>query len=219
MTTLSKLLVVLVAILSVAFMGFAGVTTLGGPNWRAMAGSMKDYAFSQSEGDNPQWSVTSASGESLKTSAVLPEVLVGAMDHKLGQQKTELDALTAQEPQVRERLQGFETSIEADKLSLQASLEANRARLAQLQQQYEQISRQVVQKTDEAQQVEQVVAARRTDVFRSTNQLEVLRADRALIGQLRRQMDDLIQQINADLEKASRRNRQLLERLGEKYSE
>jgi len=214
MNKFGPILVIMVSMLSIAFMGFAGVATFGGPNWRAMADLMTEYQFSR---DGEQWSAVSASNETLKSSAVLPEVIVAALDDKAAKLKVELDTLKASEPLVLQNLETITTQIQADKQGLVESLEQKQQLLAQLSEEYGNLSRQVVQKTEDGSGVEKDVSDRRSDVFRLQNQLAVLRADQARIDQVHQQMTDLIEQIDADLDKARRRERQLRQRLGQDY--
>ena len=217
MSKFGPILVVLVAILSIGYMGFAGVATFGGPNWGAIAGSMTDYQFIRNPGPEPTWSAISRSDDNLKTSAVLPEVIVSALDHKQAELKTTLDELNADQPKVQQNLDDINRRIEVDKPALDAHLADQAQLLLELGEQAANLSRQVVQKTQEGSAIEKVVSDRRSDVFRQQNQLEVLRADQARIEQITRQMTDLIEQIDTDLDKARRREKQLRQRLGEDY--
>lgn len=211
---ISRILAIVVTVLSIAFLGFARVTTFGGPNWRGMARSMKGYQFTRSEGDPPTWSVSSPNGENLGSFPVLPGAIVAALDHQSENLQAELRQLNDTEPEVSQKLESIDRQIAADREALQASVARKRQRLDQLQQEYSQLSRQVVEQTEQGQAVEDVIADRRSDVFRLTNQLEVLRADEARIEKIHRQMSDLIEQIDADLEIARRREQQLGDRLG-----
>ncbi|MGD9855711.1 MAG: hypothetical protein AB7U20_12260 [Planctomycetaceae bacterium] len=210
----SRLLAIVVTALSIAFLGFAGVVTLGGPNWQATARSMKEYKFTKDPGPSAQWTATSPDGESVGSSKVLPSVIVGALDNKNRKLQERLGKLTSLEPQAVENLQTLEQQIAADRQALEASLVQEQQRLTQFQQQSAELSNLIVQQSAQGTAVEQVVSARRSDVFRLQNQLEVLRADEARIGQIHRQMADLIEQIDADLNKAGRREQQLRSRLG-----
>lgn len=214
---LSRILAVLVTVLSIAFLGFAFVVTLGGPNWEAMARSMTEYRITQDP--NGQWTVTSADEEGLGSSAVAASVLVNALDDKINRLQSELNPLKDAEPQLEERRDALEQQIAADQAALAVSLEQKRQFLAQLQQQRSQISGQVVTQTEQATTVEREISDRRADVFRLKNQLALLRADEARIEQIHRQMADLIEQINADLGKARRREEQLRTQLGIEYQE
>ncbi len=217
MSKFGPILVILVAMLSIGFMGFAGVATFGGPNWRAIASSMTDYQFVRSDGPNPTWSAISRSDDTLKTSVVLPEVIVAALDDKQSNLKSKLDELNAEQPQIQQNLDSLSRQINADKPALDDNLERQAKLLVQLGEQAANFSRQVVQKTQEGSAIEKIVSDRRSDVFRQQNQLEVLRADQARIDQITQQMTDLIEQIDTDLDKARRRERQLRQRLGEDY--
>lgn len=221
MGKISRVLAVVTAVLSLAFLGFAGVTTLGGPNWRTEAAKLAPtpadpagYVFTRSLGENPQWTATATvTGETVKTATVLPDVLVAAYDHKLAALNAELNEINQEQPQLEQRKAAMEKAIAADREALARAVAERQQYLQQLRQQYAAISQQVVQKTEQGRQVEEVVEARRRDVFRLANQLELLDADHVRIQQIEQQMVDLIRQIDADLAKAQRRQEQLKTRL------
>lgn len=223
MGNISRILAVASAVLSVAFLGFALVTTrIGGPNWESeatmLAPTSSDpagYVFTKSLGENAQWTAASTSGETVKTAKVLPDAVVAAYDHKLAAVKAQLTALTDEQPQLEQRKAALEAAIATDTVALQQAVVEREQFLEQLRQQYSTLSQQVVQKTDEGQQIETTVEARRMDVFRLENQLELLKTDDARIEQIQQQMVDLIRQIDADLAKATRRQEQLESRLGD----
>jgi hypothetical protein len=223
MGNISRILAVASAILSVAFFGFALVTTqLGGPNWQAETAKLRatpqdpgGYVFTYTRGENAQWTASSTTGDFTKSGKVLPDVIVSAYDDKIRTLQEKLTALNEELPQLEERTAQMDAAIAADLEALQQARTQREEYLAQLRDEYSTLSRQVVQKTEEGQQIEQVVEARRTDVFRLENQLQVLRADEARIEQIEQQMLDLIRQIDADLAKAQRRQSQLEQRLGD----
>ncbi len=210
----SRLLAIVVTVLSIAFLGFAGVVTLGGPNWDATARSLRDYQFTHDPGPNGQWTATSPDGESVGSSPLLPGVIVAALDDANRKLQDRLGELNDREPQLRESIQNMERQISADREALTASLAQKQQLLKDLQDESARLSDQVVQQTTQGIAVEKVVSDRRSDVLRLTNQLAVLRADEARIEQIHQQMVDLIEQINADLDKARRREQQLRLRLG-----
>jgi chromosome segregation ATPase len=171
--------------------------------------------FTYTRGENAQWTASSTTGDFTKSAKVLPDVIVAAYDDKIRTLQEKLTALNEELPQLEERAAQMDAAIEADLAALEQARAQREQFLAQLREDYSTLSQQVVQKTEEGQQVEQVVEARRTDVFRLENQLQLLQADDARIEQIEQQMLDLIRQIDADLAKAQRRQNQLEERLGE----
>jgi hypothetical protein len=223
MGNISRILAVVSAILSVAFFGFALVTSrLGGPNWQTEAAELKatpqdpaGYVFTYTRGENAQWTAAASTGEFTKSHKVQPDVILAAFDDKIRTLQSQLTALNEELPVLQERTAAMDAAIAADEAALAQARAQREQFLIQLREQYLTLSQQVVQKTEEGQQVEQVVEARRTDVFRLENQLELLRADEARIEQIKQQMLDLIRQIDADLAKAERRQEQLGQRLGE----
>ena len=89
MTKLSKVLAVLIAALSLAFMAFAGAAFVGGPNWVAESEAEDLNPFRFDKEINAQvgmvtWSVTAVVGSPdetmapIKKSAVLADTIIAA---------------------------------------------------------------------------------------------------------------------------------------------
>ena len=88
MTLISKILLVLVLFASIAFMGFAAVSAVGGPNWSKEKDALTDYVFEYQSGENPTWSVKTRRGqEQLSSSPVLAKVIVVAQKHKIKEKR------------------------------------------------------------------------------------------------------------------------------------
>ncbi len=89
MTKFGKALVVFVAVMSVAFLAFIGVTALAGPNWQAKAADLDGYAIDPVPGDVVQWKVTErVTGKELGTKPTLPAALKAAQADKVQAQQT-----------------------------------------------------------------------------------------------------------------------------------
>lgn len=211
MTKFSKVLAVFAAVASIAFMGFAGVATFGGPNWQARAAELEGYTFTLSDGDPPQWSATyDVTGERVgQASEVFPQVLAAAYDDAIRRQREEIQALTDRRPQLETQLEQYTRAIEVDKAALDARIKELRTSLEELRTAMAETSRSVVEKTEEVQQVEDVIIARRQDVLRLQAQVEELRADIYRSERIQQQLKDLIAQVDGNLEKARRRANQL----------
>ena len=63
MTRFGKILVILIAFVSLAFAGLAIVVSYAGPNWQEIAGQIEGYKFSLSTGENPTWTAVRARGD------------------------------------------------------------------------------------------------------------------------------------------------------------
>lgn len=214
MTKYSKILAVFVLFASLAFMGFAAVNSVGGPNWRAQAEQETDYIFEYSGGDNPTWSVKPRRGAeptNLKSSPVLAEVLIAARKHKIQQQRAELDRIAKQIPQAEARIKQARELIAID-LQAMARREAQlAAHVKRLNDEADRIGLEAVAKANEAQQVRQQAELRRADVFRLKEQLDQAQTDYFQVVEQRRQLEDLLIRTNGVLARLQRRKDQLLD--------
>ncbi|MFG0335198.1 MAG: hypothetical protein ACF8TS_17715 [Maioricimonas sp. JB049] len=211
MTKLSKVLAVFAAVASIAFMGFAGVATFGGPNWQARAAELEGYTFTRADDENGTWSVThDVTGERIgQASPVFPQVLAAAYDDAIRRQREEIQTLTDKRPQLETQLEQYTRAIAVDKAALDARIQELRAQLEDLRTAMADTSRSVVEKTEEVQQVEDVIIARRQDVLRLQAQVEELQADIYRSERIQQQLKDLIAQVDGNLAKAKRRAAQL----------
>jgi hypothetical protein len=209
-TTIGKALAVAMMAGSLIFLGFVGVATwLGGPNWELEAQSIEGYSFSRSAGDSPQWSAQKHVGQvQLSSNKIIEPVIVAVYDDMI---KTEQGLTPTQEA-----ISGIEQQIAAARTEIQADLDALKARDAEIQSLLEKtdaevvtVSQQVIAKGEEVQKIERQIQARREDVGRLMAQLEELRTDEFRIEQIQQQLQDLIQQIDASLDRAKRRQEQL----------
>ena len=84
MTRLGKILVILIAFVSLAFAGFAIVVYYAGPNWQEMAGQIEGYKFTYTPGENPTWSAVKARGDvNIATDKNLAKVIDAVLAEKL----------------------------------------------------------------------------------------------------------------------------------------
>lgn len=214
MTKYSKILAVFVLFASLAFMGFAAVNAVGGPNWRAQAEQETEYIFEYSGGDNPTWSAKPRRGAeppNLKSSPVLAEVLIAARKHKIDQQKTQLDQIGKQIPQAEARIKQARELIAIDLKAMQKREMQLAMHIKRLNDEADRIGLQAVAKANEAQQVRQVAELRRADVFRLKEQLDQVQTDYFQVVEQRRQLEDLLIRTKGVLARLERRRDQLLE--------
>ena len=179
MTKIGKCLVVFVVGASFAFLGFAWVSMMGGPNWDAEAAALPDYTIQKS--DDGRWTVTervgAASVSVQPSSTVEAAAIIAARDDLQKKQQAEID-----------RLKKETKDFQADTAEIQkfnaADVKALAARVQELNQQLEglntkilNLSNDVVKRSQEAQAIRTEAAKRREDVFRLTRELREIRAD------------------------------------------
>ncbi len=211
MQTFSRILVVAVTVISIAFMGFAGAASFGGPNWEAQTKKLEGYLFQRSEGENPTWSVTRMEGrEQLGTTSVLlPEVFVAAMEDRKTRAEAELTRLTEEEPILQQQINEYRRMQAADYQALKQYHDADLARLDQTNKQVEEVRKQGDMVAVEVAKIEDQIESRRNDVFRLELQYRILIAE---VERIRQNLDTVKEQIHLtedELEKANRRSQAL----------
>lgn len=212
MTKIAKILAIFVAVMCLAFAGFAVVTTFGGPDWRAMtrAPYFQHYNFAQGGAPDFTWTATRVSdGSQIGTSKRLPEVLVKVMDDILQRQQAELQVLNDREPQLKSRVETLTRAKAEDEKALAAYETAQRDRLAAVRKQNETVAAEVIAATNEAQKVENLIALRREDVLALRRQVEELKADQFRLQQVQNNLESLLIQTQGDIQRATVREQGL----------
>lgn len=215
-TQISKVLAVAATTLSLAFLGFAFTVFLAGPNWRAEARDLPDYAFERAPGDPPTWTVTHrVSGETVASGAnTLAEAVVQAHNDLQSRQQEELR-------QLDEQISNTESQIETSRELIAADRDAFDQRAAQLQdelntlqQQIDQVASQVAARSQEAQDLQSEIRRRREEVLRLQNVLAELETDSFRAGQQSKELQDLLVRLKDQVRRLKQRNEQLQEQLG-----
>ena len=216
MTKIGKIIVVLIAFGSLAFMGFAFSVWSGGPNWQAEAEKLTDYVFEYTAGENPSWTgKEKSSGETIKTSPNLASVVIAAQTHKLQKLQNEISEVQGAIPPIQQRLE------EAKKLNA-ADLESMKKRQDQLAAEYEQLNNQIVAASNEArnlaQQAHQLrteAEHRREDVFRLQQEIAQIRTESYALEQKRVQLVDQLHRVENYVLNLERRHQQLTATVGQ----
>ena len=209
-TTVGKVLSVATAIASVIFMGFVLVATMGGPNWEAEAQSIEGYTFGKTDAQPVQWTATRHVGDkSISPSKTIEQVIVAVLDDKIQETRTKVQQFEEQAGPLQAQIAEAKSANEADEKALQAHLEELAALLEATEAEVQQTAEQVEAKAEEVRKVELRIQARREDVLRLSAQVEEIRGDRFRIHEVQQQLQDLIQQIDGNIERAQRRRAQL----------
>jgi uncharacterized protein (DUF3084 family) len=211
MEKLSRVLAVVVAVLSVAFMGFAGVVSFGGPNWEAEARAMEGYTFSRSAGDNPVWSATRAVGsEELSTkSPLLPAVLTAAIKDRTTKAQERLTLLNADIPALEQQAKTLQAMQDSDVPALSQYFQVQSKRLSDTHAQIDATSQQQKTIADDIRKFEEQLTSRREDVFRLELEHRVLTADVERAKQNVSVVEEQIRLLEDELDKSMRRSREL----------
>ncbi len=181
MTSVSKVLAVLVVTMSLAFLGFVSAMLVGGPNWFAQRRDelllREGYTFKRSEGEVVSWS-TSRGDEQLAGGMLFEaKAIVKARSDLENRQRAEIGELSDETKKLQDQLDQLQAWIEVDRQALE-----NRAATLQylLDQQAEQIAAIAVETAkvnEQGVQTQATLKARREDAQRLQQQIEELIAE------------------------------------------
>lgn len=211
MTSASKVLAVLTTLFSLAFMGFALASSVGGPNWQRSADEIDGWSFQQSDGENPTWSATqTVSGESAGSSSpVLPEVIVSVRNRIKSEQQDELDEINAEISQLEQQIA---ETIRTKQISREALVRREEELVAEIDRITEEIenqSRQANAVAEQSREVREEATRRREDVARLGNSLALVEADLFRTRQQRVSLEDRLKRLQGQVGRLERRNSQL----------
>lgn len=216
MTKLGKCLVIFVVGASFAFLGFAWVSMMGGPNWNAEAAALPGYAIEKGEGPEGKWSVTDrVTGKSVpvKSPGVQASAVVAAREDLEKKQREEITALQKQTDDYKAKLANVRKFNEADVKALEARVKDLTGQLDELNAKILKMSSDVVKRSQDTQAVRAEAAKRREDVFRLTRELEEIQADKFRSDELQKKLNDQLVQLNGVLTTLESRNKQLRQQL------
>lgn len=215
MTKFSKILTVFVFAGCLAFMGFAMVTVLGGPNWDVKAEALaKDHSLSfEYRGKESGWDVKDhrkQPPEQVATGKSLAEAVTKAQRKLNDASKAQAEAIAKDIDDVAKRHAREQPAIAADVAAFEKRFEVLIAQLKEVHRLAIEESKKAVTKSDEAKAIRQVAALRRDELIQLQNQLDVLRTQKISALKEQRRLDDLVNQAKAVLADVERR-KELLE--------
>lgn len=212
MTKISKILAVFVAVASLAFVGFAMATTFGGPNWRVIMQEEEFRGYRISQTPDGIWTAIRGSDEGqVASSKVLPDVLSKIMDEVQQQRQQRIQDLQARIQPLEQKISDLESFQYADEEALKKFEDEQRRLLAEIRQREADTAGRVIAATNESQKLENQIAARREDILRLAQEVEELRADQFRLREIRGQLNDLLNQLNGNLDRAEHREKLLRE--------
>jgi hypothetical protein len=217
MTTFGKIFTVFVTFASLSFLGFAAVSTIGGPNFQAEhVERLPDYVFKKSvspEGKTT-WAVeTRRSAESVQSSPpTLPAAIVAArkdFDTKLQKEIEELDRQIKVLEGENGRIAEAKRLIELDLKGLEKRAQELQSELDAMRADIKAESDKGIQKSQDSYAVRKEAERRREDVFRLLNHLEEIRTDHYRAVEQARKLEDLLVRIRGSIGRSERRLKQL----------
>lgn len=212
--SINKVLAVLLSVGSIVFLALVMAYTSGGQNWQSemRADDLDSYRFATSEGENPQITVTAHSPSTPKEGRPIAtvsakqasEAVIKARKDLETQQRNKLSQIAEELPQVEAQLATIKASQEADAAALVKRFEeldgitvgegaAQQQRpgtVDNIEKAVRDMSRELSRKLLNTTDARTTAENRRRDVFRLTNELEVVRTDRARLIELRRELAD-----------------------------
>lgn len=219
MTTLSKVFAVVTTFAALAFMAFAAVTVVAGPNWRTIAedDAIEDYSYyqySQSEGESPTWSATRigaapATPQTIPSSPALPKVVVAVRKNIANEQRTKIDELQKQVDPLKREIEHARALKELHAKGIELREEELEQEAVALNKAIYDSADQAIQKSIETQKTRRKGEKRRNDVFRIRNQLEEIRTQTYGVTEQQKLLRDRLVRVNGDINRLKDRIRQL----------
>jgi predicted RNase H-like nuclease (RuvC/YqgF family) len=215
MTKFAKCLVVFVVGASFAFLGFAWVSMMGGPNWDAEAAALPGYEFVK--GDDGHWKVTNrATGQALTVTpaTVRAAAILAARKDRAEKQEAEAKALVPLTEKYKKQFDEAQKFNAVDVKALEARVTQLNTQLQELNTKILGLSGDVVKRSQEAQAIRTEATKRREDVFRLTRELTEIRTDHARSEQLERKLRDQLVRLDEVIASLESRNKELREAIG-----
>ncbi|QDT30434.1 hypothetical protein [Gimesia panareensis] len=212
MTRFSKILLVLVLASSIAFMGFAAATAVGGPNWLQEKDKLTNYLFEYQPGENPTWTVkTRRGGEQISTSPVLAKVIVAAQKHQIQKQNEQLEQITKTIPPMQKAIDNWKKINEVDSAAMIVKADQIKQQIAALDKEITNLANEGIKIGQQTLEINQEAAERRSDVFRLQDQIDEIRNEKYLTQEQQKTLRDYIARIEGKVHRLQRQ-KMLLEK-------
>ncbi|MCG6157674.1 hypothetical protein [Rubinisphaera margarita] len=211
-SSLGRVLAVLTAMFSAAFMAFAISRYATVPDWSTEARDLEMFTLTRTEGETPSWSAsTRRTQESVHTSTNMAEVL-----EKMYQRaKQDIDAQVQEHeaniPSLEAQIAATRTAIEEDDAAVTVREELLADRLQEMDDEVARLTAEIEREKAVAEKTQMERERRRSDVFRLREQLGEVEADYFRAVQLHQELTDMIRRTQGNVVKLESRNRQLQE--------
>lgn len=220
MNTISKTLVVFITAASLAFVGFAAVNLLGGPNWEAELQLLTEYSYEKSDGPTPEWTLTHRrSGDTVTSSRILAQLVAEALKDQTRRQQEEITRMQDEIPGRQRALELAQTVNARDRQAMAGREQALATLLAETNRLANEASLAGINKYRQAMAVRAVAERRREDVFRLREQLAEIDLETYRLIEQKRRLQDLLIQYHGVNERLYKRHNQLRKQLNPAYGE
>lgn len=222
MNTVGKILVVFVTATSLGFLAFVAALRNGGPDWLGEMRSpelQKEFVFTTEPGEKVMYSVKHRRSDSAigSKTPVMAEVVLAArkrLEEEANKKFQELSPIPQME---QDRLKAIVETIPVDKAGVETREKNFNARIQQLWDEIQAIGNEFAALTLQTQDVLRVGEERRGEVYRLSNQLELLRNDKYAAGVQQRVLEDELIRLQENERRLERRQNQLKKQLNEGY--
>ncbi|GIX03724.1 MAG: hypothetical protein KatS3mg113_0730 [Planctomycetaceae bacterium] len=215
MHALSRVMVVILTLASLGQAALVMTWVQGGPDWELLADSevlKKEIAITPPQIPGQPWTATHRlTGEQVKSSKVLAEVVLAAQKRVLDDLNRQVQTLEQSIQPLKNRIEQVRQDIEQDERGLASRTLRWDQELVQLANQLEQINQQLQLNLVESSQLGREVEERRMEVLRLQQQLEMLRDDLYAADQQRQLLEEELTQLT-DLQQKLQQRQQGLER-------
>ncbi len=215
MTKFAKCLVVFAVGASFAFLGFAWVSMMGGPNWAAEAASLPGYEFTK--GEDGRWKVTErATGQviTVKSPTVRAAAILAAREDLTKRREDEIKNLSGPTAAYKKKLDEAKQFNAADTKAMEARSKQLNTQLENLNAKILGLSGDLVKRSQDVQLIRDEAARRRADVFRLTRELTEIQTDHSRSEELERKLRDQLVRLDGVIASLESRNKQLRETVG-----
>lgn len=213
-SSLGRVLAVLVAMFSVAFMAFAISRWATVPDWASEAREMEDFRITRTEGETPSWSaVTRRTGETVATSPNVAEVLEKMYQRATQDAQAEIQQYETEVPILEGEIEEAKVSVAADDIGVQNRVNVMVARLEEMEAEVQRLTSESERQKALAQKLQQERERRRSDVYRTREELAEAREDTFRAEQLQKELTDMIRRVEGSVVKLQTRQQQLKESL------
>ncbi len=213
MTKIGKVLCVFVLIISLAFLGVASVTVMGGVNWRVERDTVTgDYVFDKAVGETTTHSVKARRGDRALASGTksLAAVVIKAHDDMVVQRNKQIQDLQAKTKLTNDEKDFWEQPLEIDKESMTARSDKLAVELATIREQIDGISKKNIELVQGTQKTLTTNESRREEIYRLLSQLEEIQTDLFQIKEQQKRLRSLLVRTSGVVGRLKRRQQQLV---------
>ena len=180
MTKLSKILCVALLVGSLAFLGVASLTTMGGVNWRVERDELTGaYVFDKAVGETTTYSVKARRGDRALASGTksLAAVVTKARADMVAQQDNQIKDLQAKTEQRGKEKAFWEKPLQIDQAAMTARSDKLDVELAAIRKKIDAISKKNIELVQGTQKTLTTNESRREEIYRLVSQLEEIQID------------------------------------------